>query len=79
MGTEKPRPLTIKERAWVRSLDSVLKAMPRRLLIVESADRIMIVDRDAARDVELCDGGADMAGVVLCALASGSGKITGTS
>lgn len=75
-------PLTDNERAWVRSLERVFKAMPRRLLMIESGDSITVVDRAAAqgeRGVDLEDGRADKNGVALCDVRHGYGVLTGVS
>ena len=71
-------PLTRAERAWVRDLEKLLKRMPERLLIVECADSLMIVDRPHS-SVDLEDGKAGKNGVVLCHLDEGHGAVTGVS
>src|SRR5882762_4240316 len=73
------QPLTKEELAWVRRLESLLLRMPKRLLMVEIADSIEIVDRAAARGVELADGNAERSGIVLHHVRHSSGKLTGVS
>jgi hypothetical protein len=53
--------------------------MPRRLLLIESADTLEVVDAAAARSTELYDGRAGAAGIVLADIASGCMRITSTS
>lgn len=75
-------PLTDAERAWVRSLERVFRSMPNRLLLIESADSISVVDRAAAlgeRSPELHDGKADENGVALCNVRHSFGVLTGVS
>ena len=73
------RPLSEEERAWVRAADRLFRRMPPRLLLVESADGVLVVDRILAADVEMCDGGAGRAGIVLATIPHASFKITGVS
>ena len=61
-------PLSLEEAKWVRRLERVLRAQPSRLLVVECADGLMIVDRDHAHSTEMHDGGATRAGIVLADL-----------
>ncbi len=63
-------PLTDAERKWIAKLESVLKAQPERLLLVESGDSIMVVDREAAAHVDLWDGRAEKNGVFALAYLS---------
>ena len=61
-------PLSPEEAKWVRQLERVLRAQPARLLVVECADGLMIVDREHAPSTEMADGGAARAGIVLADL-----------
>ncbi len=72
-------PLTADEIAWVRSLERVLKRMPRRLLLIEIADGIQIVARAAAAHVELSDGNAQRSGILLGTVDNSIGVLTGVS
>jgi len=73
------RPLNDEERAWIRSLERVLLKMPRRLLMVECADGVFVVDRAAARGVDLEDGEARRNGVHLATVDHSHMVITGVS
>ena len=75
-------PLSDAERSWIRSLERVLKAMPKRLLLVETGDVIIIVDRATSlgeHGVELYDGAADRNGVALCTVDHSFGVLMGVS
>lgn len=64
------KPLNKAEKDWIKRFDSLLSEMPERLLAVECADSILIVDRNASKSVDMNDGGADAAGIVLATLDS---------
>ena len=51
-------PLDAAERAWLRRFARVMANMPARLLLVECAGGLFVVDRARARVVDLCDGAA---------------------
>lgn len=72
------KPLDEAERRWLRRLEAVLKEMPSRLLLVESADNLLLVDRDIARNVVLGDGGARRS-AFLADVKNGFSKVTGVS
>ncbi len=72
-------PLTDEERRWLRRLESCLKDMPPRLLLVECANVLMLVDRAAAKNVSLEDGNARRNGVVLADVKHSAMKVTGVS
>lgn len=73
-------PLTTAERRWVESLAAVLRRQPERLMLIEIGDALQVLDRDAARTIDLYDGRARQAGIVLADLgADGSFKVTGVS
>lgn len=72
-------PLTMVERAWVRKFASVMADMPTRLLLIESGDSVMVVDRPRSRDVALEDGKARRNGVVLADVRAARLKITGVA
>jgi len=72
-------PLTVDERAWIRTLRRVFARMPRRLMLVECANGVMVVDRDAAVETEMHDGGADRDGIVLARIAEATMKVTSVS
>ncbi len=72
-------PLTKEEIAWVRSLERVLRKMPRRLLLIEIGDQIEIVDREAGSRVPLEDGNAIRNGVMLGSVDHSTGVLTGVS
>jgi hypothetical protein len=79
MSDEDVRPLDSAERRWLRRLERVLKDQPERLLLVECADSLLLVDRERARGVDISDGGAERAGVVLADVKHGTFKVTGVS
>lgn len=72
-------PLSEHERRWLADLEDVFRRMPRRLLLVESGDALFVVDRNAARSVDLYDGRARTNGVVLATVLHGTMKVTGVS
>lgn len=72
-------PLTTKERAWFRRFQVVMTDMPERLLLVETADALLLVDRTAARGTAMQDGGAGRAGIVLATISEGTLKIASVS
>ena len=72
-------PISEEERRWLARLERVLKDQPRRLMLVESADSIQIVDRDAAAGVALEDGNAQRNGVWLANVRHSGFKLTGVS
>lgn len=53
--------------------------MSKRLLIVEGGDALTLVDRDAARDFPLHDGGCGDPRVFLADVEHGNFKVTGVS
>lgn len=73
------KPLTASERTWVASLEEVLKKQPARLLLIECGDSISVVDRQAAKKVDLADGAAERNGVLLADVRHSCGKLTGVS
>jgi hypothetical protein len=72
-------PLTDAERKWIRRLESVLKAQPARLKMIEIADTIEVIDRAAGANVPLEDGNATRNGVFLCCVRHSVMKLTGVS
>lgn len=74
-----PRRLTAIEKAWIASLSSLMRRMPSTLLLLECADCLMVVDKEASRSVDLEDGKARTAGVVLADIATAATKITSVS
>lgn len=73
------RPLDAAERRWLRRLEAVLRDMPERLVIMECADSLSILDRAAARESEMADGAAERDGIVLADVRHGFGKVQGVS
>lgn len=71
--------LTEAERRWIGKMDALLQQMPKRLLMLEHGDNLYVLDRAAARDVELHDGNAKKNGVVLAHFENGSFTVTGVS
>jgi hypothetical protein len=71
------KPLDADEKRWLKRLESVLRDMPERLYLIECGDALMLVDREAARHVDLYDGLARTNGVVLADVQHGSFKVTG--
>lgn len=76
---QEPEPLNEKERRWLRRLERVFKDMPERLLIIEGGGALTLVDREAARDFPLHDGGAGDPQVFLADVFNGNGKVAGVS
>jgi len=72
-------PLSDAERRWLRRLENMLRDMPPRLVLIECADSLMLVDRAAARESELADGAARRDGIVLADVRYGFGKVQGVS
>ena len=62
--------LTKVEKDWIKRFDLLLSEMPERLLAVECADCVFIVDRNAAKSIDISDGGAHEAKIVLATLDS---------
>lgn len=82
MSTDERRivkPLSPEELRWLRRLESVLRDMPDRLLIMECADALSLIDRAAAKTLEIEDGKARQAGIVLADIKHGFLKVTGVS
>jgi len=73
------RPLDAQEARWLHRLEKVLLDQPRRLLLVECGDSLLLVDRDAAHKVDLEDGKAGKAGIVLAEVRHSTFKVTGVS
>lgn len=62
----KVEPLTEKEKAWIRRAQKVLNSAPSRFEYIATGDPMLtLIDRETSKDVELCDGGAERADVVL--------------
>jgi len=74
-----PPPLTTAEKRWLRRLERVLHDMPRRLWLIESGDILKLIDRQAARDVLLHDGGANDPRVFLADVEHSGMKVSGVS
>ncbi len=72
-------PLTADEKKWVSELENLFARMPNRLLLVECADSLMVVDKDAAKTTDMHDGGASRAGIVLRDVANSTFKCTSVS
>lgn len=72
-------PLTTTELRWIKQLDAHLKKQPKRLLLVECADSLLVVDGDVAPTIEMHDGGAHSAGIVLYDLDYSTMKVTSVS
>lgn len=72
-------PMTADEKRWTNKMDALLKQMPERLYILECADGLSVVDRTAARNTEMHDGGARAAGIVLADFDHGLFKVTAVS
>ncbi len=72
-------PLTDAEHTWLRRLEKVLKDQPGRLQLIECADTISVVDRAAAKGVNLADGNAKASGVWLSDVKHSAFKLTGVS
>ena len=71
--------LTPAELKWCQQLNDLMKEMPKRLLLLESGDGLQVVDREASRGIDLEDGKAKQAGVVLFDVSSAVCKITSVS
>lgn len=60
------KPLRIREREWIVSLEKVLMRCPKRIELVTTGDACLhVVDKDGASQSELCDGSAARDGIVL--------------
>lgn len=74
------QPLNTEETRWVHKLDKLMAQMMKRLLLLECADVLMVLDREAALALEdMSDGNAERAGVVLGVVPSATMKITSVS
>lgn len=73
------KPLTPDERKWLRRLERVLKDMPERLWLMECADSLLLLDREAAHLVDIEDGNARRNGVVLADVKHSVMKVTASS
>ena len=71
--------LTPTEKKWINELDDLLGRMPKRLYLLECADSMSVIDRNAAPLHELNDGGASNAGIVLADLENGTFACTSVS
>jgi len=64
--------LTRKERGWIKRLENVLLECPERLGLVTGGDAFLsVIDEEAGKRSELCDGAAYRDGVVLATVKSG--------
>ena len=71
--------LTPAELKWCQQLNDLMKEMPKRLLLLESAGGLHVLDKEASRDIDLEDGKAKQAGVVLFDVSYALCKITSVS
>ncbi len=64
------RPLSAREKAWIERLERVLLACPtERLELVTIGDPdLRVIDGPAAREIEICDGGAKRNGIQLAVM-----------
>ena len=68
-------PLNDEERAWVAEFAAVMEKMPDRLLVFECGSAVSIVDKAAAREADLEDGGARASGIILACVISATCSI----
>ncbi len=73
------RPLTDDEKRAIRRLENALLNMPRNMLLVTGGDAgLQVLDADHARQIDIHDGKAREAGIVLADVRSGC-RIAGVS
>lgn len=72
-------PLSDIEKKWINELQKTLSRCPHRLELVTGGDpRLLVVDRNGAKQSEICDGAAERDGIVL-AIVSGGPVVHGVS
>lgn len=70
--------LTDVEKKWVKQMEKALKDMPARLVMIEAADAMFLMDRAVASVSEINDGIPEREGKVLHRFKNGTFKIMGT-